>query len=638
MKILLSTTWLCAATAGMSLAQVYTPPENGGVNTPSQPAPTNNVTSNQGNSGPAPGPFGEDLPFFNPSSETISWNGSTWAATDNRLFASRFEGYLSQPADLSEDAQAYRETIDEILAAVSPNRPGGPSLQEGVKLLPRAASYPGDAKICDSLLNAIYTAWLSNRNVTNLKETRQSLEDEKQRLISSADWKAKTERDNRMGQGQAVSGEQRQESSNRGDSTQTGRGANSLRYQEAQRRLAEIEALKQQLDKEGTVSVVQAKVQYQVLMAQLFLQRRFEHVVMASRFYNEIFGDGDSKLRIKKNSELGRVFSEGLGMDPTVSTLDSMANEAIRDVNSKVEGFKYLLERGDLDSAAKRLSEAFVVGEFLPAIRTLDVEKKQQIRDYARMTYKLLGALEVRDYTTAQEMVDQLKEMANDFDGTKPQAAINTYTTQSNMHLSKAKNLMLAGREDEATEEIKKSMEVWPTNPNLEELSAAYDNENLMTKARQDLRRLRDEKNYRQIFEERGRFTAAAHGDPDLTDLMEQVATNIQTIESTIRVADQFRAQGQSYAAWEQLVELRKDPTFAQDPVLGQRIVDLSPEVNDFVVKINTGDQHRKRGDHASALSHYFEAQTLYRGSELVRGKINETIDEVIGNTNNTLE
>ncbi len=621
---------LTALGISSSLSQVYTPPKP-----PAQPAQPNTPQDSvrpAPASQPAPGPIGQEMPFFNPSSETITWNGSTWAATDNRLFASRFEGYLSQPADDSEAAEEYRQTIEAILEATSPTRPGGPDISAAVKLLPMAATYPGDSKICDSLLNAVYTAWLAKRNVGDLKNMMKGLEDERTRIIKRADWKARTEQDNRVNEGEQVSGEQgnRNQGQSKG-ATQEGRGVQSLQYIEYTRRLTEIDALKKKLETEGTVNIVQSKIQYQALMAQLFLQRRFQHVVMASRFYNEIYGDGDSKLRIKKNSELGKVFAQDLGVSPTVSTLDSMANEAIRDVDAKVEGFKYLLARGDLDSAAKRLSEAFVVGEFLPSIRTLKIEKKQEIRDYARMTYKLLGALEVRDYTTAQTLVDSLKEMAKDFDGTKAMQAINTYTTQSNLHLAKARNLMLAGREDEATAQIQKSMEIWPNNPGLKELSKVYDQENLMTKARQDLRRLRDEGNYREIFEQRGRFTAAAYGDPELTDLMEQIGSNITIIESTIRTADQLRARGNSYAAWEMLIELRNDDTFAQDPILGQRIVDLTPEVNDFVVKLKQGDEHSARGDKASALSHYLQAQSLYQGSELAKEKIDKLVDEMLG-------
>ena len=54
-------------------------------------APSDNTTTSssqqeKGNSSP----YGNELPFFDPAGEPNSWNGLTWAATDNRLLAARF--------------------------------------------------------------------------------------------------------------------------------------------------------------------------------------------------------------------------------------------------------------------------------------------------------------------------------------------------------------------------------------------------------------------------------------------------------------------------------------------------------------------------------------------------------------------
>ncbi|MDB2430591.1 hypothetical protein N9W62_10510, partial [Akkermansiaceae bacterium] len=88
-------------------SQVYTPPSGGSSSRPSgggndtvvrskpQPGPSNNKT------------FGNELPFYNPAGETISWNGSTWAASDNRFFEARFQKYLNEPEESSEEAEKY---------------------------------------------------------------------------------------------------------------------------------------------------------------------------------------------------------------------------------------------------------------------------------------------------------------------------------------------------------------------------------------------------------------------------------------------------------------------------------------------------------------------------------------------------
>ena len=75
---------------------------------------------------------------------------------------------------------------------------------------------------------------------------------------------------------------------------------------------------------------------------QLFLQRRFQHVLIGTRFYRAVFTDGDTKLELGKDAH--DLFANSTGMPPTVGTMDSMANEVIRDVREGVQAFQYLLE------------------------------------------------------------------------------------------------------------------------------------------------------------------------------------------------------------------------------------------------------------------------------------------------------
>src|SRR5210317_503269 len=93
-----------AASGGMVLGQVYTPPKNE-QNTRQQPQDT--VTS-QPKQQSGPGVFGQEIPLLDPSAETITVGGVTIPLGDNRLLKARFEKYLSQPPELSEDAESYR--------------------------------------------------------------------------------------------------------------------------------------------------------------------------------------------------------------------------------------------------------------------------------------------------------------------------------------------------------------------------------------------------------------------------------------------------------------------------------------------------------------------------------------------------
>src|SRR5204863_9723232 len=105
------------------------------------------------------------------------------------------------------------------------------------------------------------------------------------------------------------------------------------------KRIAEVEAQIKANQLKREISEIQAKVEFQALIVQFFMQRRFQHVLMATRFYRAIFSDGDSKLNV--GNEIKEMFMKSSGMAPSVSTLDSLANEAVRDVREGVRAFDF---------------------------------------------------------------------------------------------------------------------------------------------------------------------------------------------------------------------------------------------------------------------------------------------------------
>jgi hypothetical protein len=580
--------------------------------------------------------MGNELPFMDPSAETVSWNGHSWAVTDNRLLAARFERYLNEPEDSSEDALDYRETIDAILELVSPHHPGGPDFPAALRLLPRASSFPGDAKLCDSLTQAIYAAVLAKKDVSSTRALSEAMEDEKKRLISKSDWKAAHESDpslnetKQTGGGGGGNGGGKQPGQSKQPAQNPGRGTVSLEYVDSVRRIAEIEVMKKANTAKTEIQITQAKIQYQALMLQFFVQRRFEHVVMASRFYHQIWRDGDSKLDIDKKSELSKLFSESLGSSPTVSALDALASEAIRDVNQGVEAYNFLAEKSELQSAAKRLSEAYAVGEFMPSIRTLPRDKKRKVLEFVRESYKLIAALDVKDYTTAKELTVKLKASSGDFDPTKADAAIATYTRVSDMHINAAKLAASQADNEKAALEIQKAMEVWPQNPKLAEFDKLVEAGGGMAVAKNDFDRLLSEQNYREIFRRQYEIAPSIAGDAAREDAFKQIITNLTRIEGALGKAKEFSKMGQDYAAWEQLAALRKE--FPDDPKLGGELERLAPDVADFTKALNKARAFEERKDQqvGSALSWYLKARSIYPRSDMAEAGIQRMLEEIL--------
>ena len=316
--------------------------------------------------------------MLDPSAETITVGGVAIPLGDNRLLKARFEKYLSQPPESDEAAARYRANHRRDSRHHLALPQGGPDLYSAFKLLPTASSYPGDANLCGSLAESIYMAMLAKQDVNGLKKLNLTIEDEKKAIIADGDWKARHERDKELGDAKPQGGKRAARTDTSPPQT-PGTGINSLKYADTLRRIAEIEALKKANIVRTEAQTLRTKAQYQVSMIQWFVQRRYEHVLMAARFYNQIWKDGDAALRVDKNSDVSKLFSESVGVSPTVASLDSLSNEAIREAAKYIEAFDLMLSRDELHSASQRLMEAYALGEYLAPVATLPLEKKRRV-------------------------------------------------------------------------------------------------------------------------------------------------------------------------------------------------------------------------------------------------------------------
>lgn len=575
--------------------------------------------------------------MLDPSAETVTVAGVTIPLGDSRVMKARFEKYLNEPPEDSGAAEQYRADIEKILSLLSPQRlasltgksDSGPSLAEAFKLLPQAATYPGDARLSSTLAETVYTAMLAQQDSRNLRYINSEMDQERKKINQRADDMARNERANKLAQETRVTGA----GANRREETiSPGVGEESLRYAEHLRRIAEIELLKKANIVRTEASMIQAKTQYQVTMAQWFLQRRFQHVLMASRFYNQIWRDGDRTLRIDEGSDVSKLFTESLGASPTVSTLDSLASEAIRDAEKAIGAFEYLLEQGEIHNASQRLMEAYALGEFLAPVATLPREKKRKVQGYITELNLLYGAMQARDYTTAKTLVTSLKGMAKDFPGAKADGAIAGYTLASDLAIEEAKANLLAKDTAKASESIKQAATIWPTNPKLAEFKSMVGSTSQLVASRNNFDRLLSESNYREIAKraEEGEFILAVRGDEERTAALRQIRENIYKIEGAIKQASEFSRMGADYEAYEQLARIREE--FPDDPNLGREIELLAPRVADFTKALNEAEKlkNRREPQLASALAHYLEAQAIFPNSDLAQTNIDLILDEIL--------
>ena len=568
-----------------------------------------------------PGFLGRDVPAFDPGSEILAWDGRSWNVNNNRLFQARFEKYLNAPEETSATDRQYQKLIAEVLARLAPGQANKANVDYSFRLLFTASSYDSDARLCASLADAVYTVWLAQRQQARLTTANEAL----RHARSSAYFKLATS--NTGGSLESAQTTSNTQKSASGTSTTTEVVKSAAQQGRAAMELAELEAAIKANEAKRALSEIQAKVEFQALMVQFFLQRRYQHVLMATRFYRAVFADGDSKLNLGKDAT--ELFAKSSGQPPTVSVLDSLANEAVRDVREGIRAFEYLLERSELDSATKRLAEAFTLGEYMPEIRTLPREKKRRVVDFSQKSFQLLSALEVKDYTLAGSLVKDLAVIAKDFDASKPTAAIETARQLASFQIAKARNAAIGGDRPALEAALTAATEVWPRNPELTEVSKLiFAQGDVQQRAVIDFDQLLGQKNFRQIYADSGRFIAALATHPERRAQLTEVLEHMKAIEMALLRADEMARQNNHSGAWESVE--KAFATFPDDTRLNQQRATLTTQAADFVRTVRTAQELEKQDQVGSSLAWFLKAQKLYPQSEFAGEAIERLVKRVL--------
>ena len=603
---------------------------NSQVLTEKPPSNNNNTTQNNSttviNQEPkrSDKPFlGTDVPIFNPGTEVFSWDGQNWNINNNRLMRARFEKYLNTPADNSEDDKEYRNVLKKILDSLSPHKRGNNHLQDAVSLLPRASNYRIDSNLCDSLSQAILGVYYGQKNAVALAEQNAALNKERkllnwnvevatsESLIDEARRRnGKSEDSNKQqNQGKAVSN--------------TGRVAGYIQ------RLAEIEALRIANKTKIGISEVQAKIEYQALILQFAVQRRWEHVLIATRIYRRLFRDGDGVIEIKKDSDADKMLAKGLGLTPTVTSLDMFANEVLREVDEAVVAFEFLADKNELETASKRLAEAFFIGEYLPRIRTLDREKKMKVQSFVRDADSLLSAMDVRDYKNANEIIERMRVQALDFNYSKAKAGIEFYTNMSNTSIAQAKIAAQKGNTDEYKKQMQIAIEAWPLNPQIKEQNDLFASiADVQVTTLNELDTLLAQGNKREIMKNRGRFIAAVQNDQKRTQQLENILNDVLLLEQEIAIIKGLNDNDNPWGAWE--IARNAQEKFSDDNELLKLSVELGEKVSPFVRVIKRAEKLEDEKHNGMSLTWYLKAKSIYPKSKYAKDGMNRLLNIIL--------
>jgi predicted transcriptional regulator len=543
------------------------------------------------------------LPVFNPATENVSWNGKSWNITNHRAFESRFERYLSTPSDVNQDTTEHFKVLSTIRELLSPTKVSPKSQEEAFRLLDKASAYNADDMLSDTISSQVYSAWLAQKNTARIQTATETLANEKKQLEWNLRVLAEGDGLNHPTNSQAVNAD-----------------AKAMEMQQISARLAEVNALLKISQIKKEISWTQARTEFQLLIAQLFLQRRFQHVVIATRFYRAIFSDGTSQ-QLKFGGDAHDLFHKLSGSAPTLTALESISGEMISNAHDGVNAFRTLLANDEMESATKRLQEAFAIGEYLTSLDVVSIQEKRKALLYLQKTHQLANALEVKDYVLAEKLLIYLQSVAKDLDATKAHAAIETAKSTSAIHLAKARNAATSGDNAAVEKELHAASEIWPTNPALAEVaSGIYKEGNAHARAVAKFDQLVGQRSWREIYNERMQFIPALENQPAKLEKLQEIIDKVMMIDRTVTRARDFEKRGESAAAWETTEIVYRQ--FPEYPRLNATRAELAVKALDYVEAITNAEELEAESDRGSSLTWYLEAEKIYPAGELAKAGI----------------
>lgn len=537
-----------------------------------------------------------------------------------RMFRSRFEKYLNAPAATSAEDLEYNKLLVDINERLAGKGGGSDDARtiDAWKMLFKAQDYPMDGQLCRTIADKVINFWQTTRKTAQLLEQNEKLEKERKSKESAIT--------------AASTSDRREFIEMMRDKDATPPPSRDYVTDPLKKRLMETEKKIEENKAYETTSRMSQKLDFQSLIVQFFIQRRYQHALIANDFYRYIFVAEDGKLE-GLDSIKSQLFA-GADIKLTTSTIDALCKEAINDAQQGADATRYLIERGELHSATQRLMEAFFVGEHLASVKTVPIESKREILRYMRDTDKLINAVKVKHVERAQEILKNIESYVKDFDSGQVEAFIQTSKQLSDLALQKALVAAQTGNQAGIEAALQESVEFWPTNPKIQEfIKTMLGKVDLKDMATVDFDRLITQKDYRAIFNDRFRFAAALAMDPERNGNFLEIMKRMETIETSMAQAKELARLNNNFAAWE-LVE-KVYLKFPEDVELSRLRSDFTVKASSLAAALARAEEARARGDKWEALVSYIAASKIYPMSSFANDNIRSLSAEILAEMRN---
>ena len=556
---------------------------------------------------------------------SMQWKGKTFNLGNSRLMRARFERYLEVPA-VNGDVDKYIKILDRIEKILAPNAIDAnnyfSSQQEAFNLLFEAAQYEMDGNNCLTIASQVKKIWTIRAEFRDLNITKNQLEELRkvqEGIIINRSQRIEEANDDKNSA----------PSSGQASIKKTSQGTTELGYRVKDEARTQAEILAK--NAEMTALGLKAQVEFQSQMVGFLLQRRYRHCIIASAFYRVLFKGGNQNIKV--GAKEVKEFFPVSDFVPTLESLDTLAREAMIDVNLGMKTVEDLYKQGEIYASFERLQETYFLGEYEPIVMTFDPAKKREMLDLWRDLRELQRIGDERDLANVEGYVNKVKGRAKDFPNASILSKVNNAINASNMAVLSAKQAALMGDTAKAEAALERAGKIWPQNPQIKEFTnQVVSRQDKIGQMVPEFDRLVSESKWRDIFNKKLEFALALSTDKTRSEKLRQILNRVGELDANIQKASVLTSQNNPYLAWDVLVEASK--TESDDLVLAKTRSDIAPLVADYARLIALAEKFEKEGAEAAALNAWLQAQDINPASLICGESIKRLARIVAGGSN----
>lgn len=524
-------------------------------------------------------------------------------------FLNDFRGFLSANAGDVNRSVEYYELLTGTLSELIPRNPyaegstiNEPSVARAEDKLQQLFAFPEDEGISRNIMAQVAAVrggvFESGERRNELRTEFQTLEKRKKELA----WNISV-----ASQPNLLSG---------GLSS----GAKSVpMYQEELRqvdeRLVELRSEAQGLA--PTLQKAARELQFQQFIIELAFQQRYVHSLIAAGFFRLYSRNMtlSPEAYPQQQGDQSSGSPSGSGGGPLVPSfnnvpaLETFLMNRISDTAKSREAINNMLKAGQLSATENLVRELVLTAKYQPELHTIPYEARQRILGFSERIRKLSDSLGTRNYIEIQKLAEEVETISTDPGMGDVKSFAEEHPKKALTWVGQAEVAMKGGDQQTMRSLMEAASNRAPLDPAVENALRRLEKQVIEGgETRNDLNRLVEAGDYREIYRRRSDFArfSGTDTDPDFREKFESMLEKEVSIQEVLKKCDEFESRASYPDVWISLSEFA--PELARDERIKERRETTERKCQSFATSYRAAREHEDAGNAPVALAWYLTA------------------------------